>query len=50
MIFLFLSYFVAFVFVLTKRKKPAYVFFALSILLSIGMYFYHATSTLNLNF
>lgn len=48
--FIFLGYFVTFVLVATGRKGPAYAGFAVSTALSIGMYFYHATSSLGLNF
>ncbi len=50
MAFLFLSYLVTFLFVWKHKKKWAYAFFALSTTLSILMFLYHATSTLNLNF
>jgi hypothetical protein len=48
--FLFLSYLVTFLFVWKHKKKLAYTFFALSTVLGILMFLYHATSKLNLNF
>ena len=50
MSFLFLSYFLAFVLVLRGRKMAAFAWFALSTAMSIGMFLYHTTSSLNLNF
>ena len=50
MAFIFLSYFITFVFVWKENKKWAYIFFILSTVLSIMMFFYHTTSSLNLNF
>jgi hypothetical protein len=50
MAFLFLSYFVSFVFVIRGQRGPAVAGLALSTVLSLAMFLYHATSSLNLNF
>ena len=48
--FIFLCYFVSFVLVFKGKKKPAYVGFVSSTVLSLLMFWHHATSSLGLNF
>jgi len=50
MAFVFLCYFVNFVLVLKGKKKLAYGCFVLSTTLSLLMFWYHTTSSLDLNF
>jgi hypothetical protein len=47
---IFLCYLVAFGLIYLGKKKPAFVVFALSMTLSLMMFWYHTTSSLNLNF
>jgi hypothetical protein len=47
---IFFAYGLSFFMLLKKDKKKAYIFFTLALLASIGMFFYHTTSTLQLNF
>jgi len=50
MAFIFLSYLISFFLIWKQKKNWALLMFTLSTLLSIAMFFYHTTSTLNLNF
>jgi len=50
MAILFLSYFLTMGAVVLQKKKLAIFLFVISTLSSIGMFFYHTTSSLNLNF
>ncbi|APD06096.1 hypothetical protein UJ101_00557 [Flavobacteriaceae bacterium UJ101] len=47
---LFTFYFLTFFTIYKKKKTLSYLFFTISTLISIGMFFYHTTSSLNLNF
>ena len=50
MALIFLLYAAAFWFISTKRKFPAFMSLGMAIGASIGMYLYHADSSLGLNF
>jgi hypothetical protein len=47
---IFLVYGISFIFLLRKQKEKVYLSFTLATIASLCMYFYHATSSLNLNF
>jgi hypothetical protein len=47
---IFLSYLATFLFVLKNDRRMAFVFFGLSTALSLAMFWYHTSSSLELNF
>lgn len=50
MALVFLAYLAAFLLVLKNKRRPAYLCFAASTLLSLLMFCYHTSSSLELNF
>lgn len=47
---IFLCYLLTFVLIHKGKRKPAYLLLALSTALSLVMFWYHTTSSLDLNF
>ncbi|MGY8933708.1 MAG: DUF5993 family protein [Flavobacteriales bacterium] len=47
---IFLTYGISFIMLLKKDKNKTYFFFTLASIASLCMFFYHATSPVNLNF